>query len=75
MSQVLQECGIKRYICLIYLGRETSYISCLHDNALSYLAVRELLTCCNFFFERSGILEVASFLVREKKVGLESVDV
>lgn len=27
------------------------------------------------FFERSGILQVASFSVREKKVGLESVDV
>lgn len=68
MSQVLQECRLKRYIYLIYLGHETSYISCLHDNALSYLAVRELLTCCNFF-ERSGILEVVSFLVHEKKVG------
>lgn len=69
MSQVLQECRLKRYIYLIYLGRETSCISCTITPYLTSRYRKRVLDMLQYFSERSGILEVVSFLVREKKVG------
>lgn len=70
MSQVLQECRLKRSIYLMYLGRETSYASCTIKTPYLTSRYRErVVDMLQYFFERSGILEVVSFLVHEKKVG------
>lgn len=69
MSQVLQECGLKRKVHCMYLGRETSCTSCTIRPYLTLRYRKRVVDMLQYSFERSGILEVASFFVREKKVG------
>lgn len=63
----------------MYLGRETSCTSCtIKTPYLTFKVPLEICWyCCNFWKGQVPvpILEVVSFFVHEKKVGLESVDV
>lgn len=75
MSQVLQECRLKRYIYLIYLGRETSCISCTINTPYLTSRYRKKVFGIVAIFGKVRYLGGSQLFSAREESWVESVDV